>query len=70
MRNCRVCGEPIPAERLEALPDTLECVKHSSVPKVVGFMCFDHKTAPTLLVIKEDEQEKLRQANRANRRSR
>jgi len=27
--SCRVCGEPIPYQRLKALPDTLYCVEHS-----------------------------------------
>jgi len=26
---CRTCGEPIPRERLEAVPETLFCVRHS-----------------------------------------
>jgi len=26
-RNCSHCGEPIPAERLECIPDTMYCVK-------------------------------------------
>ncbi|WP_042159845.1 TraR/DksA C4-type zinc finger protein [Paenibacillus gorillae] len=26
---CRTCGEPIPTERLEALPDSLYCIQHS-----------------------------------------
>jgi len=26
---CRTCGEPIPAERLEAVPETLYCVRHT-----------------------------------------
>jgi len=26
---CRTCGEPIPRERLEAVPETLYCVRHS-----------------------------------------
>jgi hypothetical protein len=28
-KNCRICGEEIPAERLEVIPDTLVCVKCS-----------------------------------------
>lgn len=30
-RNCVVCRKPIPAERLEVLPDTRTCVRHSPV---------------------------------------
>lgn len=30
--RCDVCGEEIPAERLEARPTTARCVTHASVP--------------------------------------
>lgn len=33
-RNCSVCGEAIPQERLEALPDTGTCVRCSNVRPV------------------------------------
>lgn len=26
-RDCIICSEPIPVERLEVLPDTIHCVK-------------------------------------------
>lgn len=28
-RTCKVCGDPIPRGRLQALPDTDTCVRHS-----------------------------------------
>lgn len=28
---CAACGDPIPAERLEAMPDSLYCVKHAAL---------------------------------------
>ncbi len=28
---CAACGEPIPAERLEAMPDSLYCVRHAAM---------------------------------------
>lgn len=30
-RRCAVCGEKIPQERLEAVPDTQCCVRHAMV---------------------------------------
>ena len=71
MRKC-ICGKEIPAERLEALPDTPYCVgcaAHSGSARR-GFMVFGHKTAPELVMIPETNVEGIRQAERANRRSR
>jgi len=31
--RCVVCGEPIPAKRLAALPDTTTCVACATVPR-------------------------------------
>ncbi|WP_019120677.1 TraR/DksA C4-type zinc finger protein [Brevibacillus massiliensis] len=31
---CSVCGQPIPAERLEAIPHTLTCKEHAPAPDV------------------------------------
>lgn len=33
---CKVCGEPIPEKRIQILPGTKTCVKHSSSSKLVG----------------------------------
>jgi RNA polymerase-binding transcription factor DksA len=30
---CVTCGEPIPAKRLEALPETKTCIKCAAVPR-------------------------------------
>lgn len=69
-RCCRVCGKPIPAERLEALPNTAHCVEHSDVKKKVGFMVYPHKTGSSIVMIDPDDTEALRQANNANARRR
>lgn len=33
IRVCKVCGKPIPAERIKALPQTETCALHSSEEK-------------------------------------
>jgi hypothetical protein len=70
--TCVVCGAEIPAERLEALPDTTTCVAHSQTQKYVGFMVSDFAkgTAPALIKINPGNKEDMRQAVRANRRRR
>jgi RNA polymerase-binding transcription factor DksA len=32
-RLCAICGEPIPAKRLEAVPGTTTCVACATVPR-------------------------------------
>lgn len=68
--NCQACGKEIPNERLEALPNTTHCVKCSKVKSPVGFMVFDHKTAPTLVLVDPEDMDALNMAERADRRSR
>jgi len=70
MRKCEECGIEIPKERLEALPDTTTCVKHSNVKGKVGFMVYGHKTAPEVMFVEGDDEEGLRQAKRADQRGR
>jgi hypothetical protein len=71
--NCRVCNQPIPEERVEALKeiglpyDT--CVSHSQVTKPVCLMSYDHKTAGALVRVPQDS-ESVRLAKRAFNRSR
>ena len=71
-RECEVCGEPIPAERLEALPDTQTCIRHGVTSKRLGFMIptAAKGTAPVLIQVDPRDAEAKRQAVRANRRSR
>lgn len=69
-RCCEKCGNEIPAERLEVLPNTTTCVGCSTVKAVIGFMVFDHKTGGTPILVNPDDKETLRQAQRANRRAR
>lgn len=70
-RYCQVCQEPIPAERLEALPSTTTCVHHSNTTAPIGFMIptAAKGCAPVLMVV-PDNAEAHRQARRANKRHR
>jgi hypothetical protein len=68
--KCAKCESEIPQERLEVLPHTKTCVECSTEQKRVGFMCFEHKTAPFLVMVDSANKETLRQANRAFRRAR
>lgn len=36
MKNCKVCGQEIPAGRVKALPNTTTCVQHSNADKFVA----------------------------------
>lgn len=36
MRNCQVCGQEIPAERLECVPDTVLCIEHARQAQQYG----------------------------------
>jgi hypothetical protein len=69
-KTCEECGNPIPAVRLEILPDTTTCVKHSQVKKHFVMPVYSHKTAPEMVVIEGDDIESIRLANRANERGR
>jgi len=35
-RKCNVCGEEIPHARIEILPTTTTCIKHSTIDKKMG----------------------------------
>lgn len=67
---CEVCQCDIPAERLAAIPNVRRCVTHSAASRSVGFMSFSHKTAPTLVMVRTDDAESLRRAQRAFKRAR
>lgn len=67
---CKYCNQVIPAERLEALPSTETCVKHSDVVKNKAFMVFGHKTGGQVTIVNGANKEAIRQAERANRRAR
>lgn len=66
--KCSVCDVEIPDERAELGYDT--CVKHSKAAKKVGFMVYNHKTAPEIAIVDPANKEGLRQATRAFNRER
>ena len=61
---CRICHEPIGKRRLEALPNTQVCVKCSDEPQVKGFMTWEHKTAPTLNIVNQQQHEQAQSMQR------
>lgn len=70
MRVCKHCQAQIPVERLAIIPETEECVKCSSVQKMVGFMDFGHKTGGECVAVDPRNPENLRRAQRINERAR
>ena len=68
--KCEVCGIDIPLGRLECIPDTNTCVKHSKEAGYVGVNVFAHKTAPEVQMVKRDQEESVRQLWRAYHRKR
>jgi hypothetical protein len=71
MKQCKVCKIEIPKERLEVLPHTETCVKHSTEQAYVGVMDFPHKTGSSLVKVKpSSDPEAYRRMMRAYHRSR
>ena len=71
--NCKYCQNNIPFERLEFLTEfnrPLVCINCSTEQRAVGFMDWNHKTAPSLVMVPANAKETIRILNRANRRSR
>ena len=52
--TCDVCNHIIPLGRLESLPETTRCIKHSDETGYIGFPVYSHKTAPEVAKIKPD----------------
>jgi hypothetical protein len=70
MRTCARCKQPIPATRLEILPETHTCVQCSTVQQYVGCMAFSHKTAPSLVYVRPENAAVVETLKRAVRRAR
>lgn len=71
--NCTYCESSIEFERLQFLIDTgrrLICKDCSVENKAVGFMDWNHKTAPSLVIAPSNAKETIRILQRANRRAR
>ena len=70
MRKCMKCDCEIPAMRLEALPNTTTCVGCSRVKSYVGFLDWNHKTTPEIVMIPSDDRENVRRAKAISDRRR
>lgn len=66
--TCSVCNVEIPEERVEM--GFYTCIAHSTAKPRVGFMVFNHKTAPEIAIVDASNSEGLRQAQRAFNRDR
>ena len=72
MRHCDSCGIEISEERLEVLPHTMTCTKCSREGKMIGFSVsfFAKGTASELALVRPEDKEAVRLAERANKRNR
>ena len=71
--KCTYCKIHIDFDRYEFLVETgrkLICKECSVENRAVGFMSFEHKTAPSLVMVPANAKETIRKLDRANRRSR
>jgi hypothetical protein len=71
--NCIYCKNQIDFDRYEFLVETgrqILCKSCSVESRAVGFMNFEHKTAPSLVMVPANAKETLRILDRANRRAR
>jgi len=71
--NCIYCRTDIPSERAEFLIENnrrATCINCSTEQRAVGFMDWNHKTAPQLVMVPSNATETIRILDRANRRAR
>ena len=72
MYKCYFCEEEVNEDRAEFLIETkrkVTCMNCSTEQRVTGFMSYNHKTAPQLVILPEDPEIK-RIAKRAFCRAR
>ena len=71
--NCIYCNDAIDPDRYEFLVEsnrTIVCMTCSSEDRAVGYMDWNHKTAPSLVMVPANAKETIRVLDRANRRAR
>lgn len=71
--NCIYCKNCVGVDRHEFLVETgrkIVCKECSVESRAVGYMNFEHKTAPSLVMVPANAKETIRILDRANRRSR
>lgn len=63
--NCNRCKQPIPSERLSAVPDAVMCVPclraSGDVKLKKGRLVFDHKTGGALEVVSEEQLNRMKE---------
>lgn len=73
MNKCVSCYDQIDNDRYEFLVEfkrPMICKGCSTETRAVGFMDWNHKTAPSLVMVPSNAKETIRILNRANKRSR
>jgi uncharacterized protein YaiE (UPF0345 family) len=71
--DCIYCHSVIPDGRFEFLMENNRlqtCISCSTEQRVVGYMDWQHKTAPSLVMVPANAKETIRILDRANRRAR
>jgi hypothetical protein len=71
--NCIYCKNCVGVERYKFLVETnrnILCKDCSVENRAVGFMSWEHKTAPSLVMVPSNAKETIRILDRANRRAR
>jgi uncharacterized protein YaiE (UPF0345 family) len=71
--ECIYCDNDLDRDRYEFLIETsrrITCVSCSQENRAVGFMDWEHKTAPSLVMVPSNAKETIRILKRANRRAR
>lgn len=71
--NCIYCKNCIGIDRYEFLIETnrkIVCKECSVENRAVGFMSWEHKTAPQLVMVPSNATQTIRILDRANRRAR
>jgi len=72
-RMC-ACGNEIPQGRIDVFgdsdPRSSYCVECSTEEKILGVMGFDHKTAPSLVIVDPRNKEAVRRVTQQIRRTR
>jgi len=63
--NCVICNQPIPEERLAAVPDATHCVRclaaAGDAPRLRGVMVYDQKTGGRIEVASPEAFQRLRE---------
>ena len=71
--DCIYCKNEIDFDRYEFLVETnrsMVCKGCSVEDRAIGFLDWNHKTAPSLVMVPSNAKETIRILNRANRRAR